>query len=183
MRPHLTLEERFWVKVDKSAGPDACWPWTGGIGSAGYGIFEYSSHHATSASRVAFFLTYGAWPEPMVLHSCDYRPCCNPTHLRAGTAVENERDKWERGRANNVPPPHHSGLAHWNRQKVNCPSGHPYDETNTGIYNKHGRPYRYCKTCEASKVEQRREARVAARRAQTTPEEVTMKIDLTRGGR
>src|SRR5690606_28222939 len=33
-----------------------------------------------------------------VLHSCDRPICCNPHHLRFGTASENAKDKYDRGR-------------------------------------------------------------------------------------
>ena len=28
----------------------------------------------------------------LVRHSCDYRPCCNPAHLKAGTQKDNHDD-------------------------------------------------------------------------------------------
>src|SRR5690606_33646839 len=34
----------------------------------------------------------------MVLHSCDNRLCCNPMHLRPGTAADNSGDAVERDR-------------------------------------------------------------------------------------
>lgn len=36
----VPLAERFWPKVDKSGGPDACWPWLGGINGDGYGFIR-----------------------------------------------------------------------------------------------------------------------------------------------
>jgi hypothetical protein len=49
-----TLEERFWNKVDKSAGPDASWPWTASTRSGGYGQFRPASkQRPIGARRVA----------------------------------------------------------------------------------------------------------------------------------
>ena len=32
----------------------------------------------------------------MILHMCDYRPCCNPNHLYCGDALQNAKDRVER---------------------------------------------------------------------------------------
>ena len=40
-------------------------------------------------------------PGDMVLHSCDTPCCCNPEHLRLGTAKDNSADMVERGRSRN----------------------------------------------------------------------------------
>ena len=55
-------------RIDRSAGPDACWPWELSTGSHGYGQ---------------------AWD---VDHVCHNRLCCNPSHLRLLTNRENARD-------------------------------------------------------------------------------------------
>jgi hypothetical protein len=34
----------------------------------------------------------------VVMHLCDNPPCCEPTHLKRGTKVENESDKVSKGR-------------------------------------------------------------------------------------
>ena len=39
------------------------------------------------------------WPEPFGLHSCDTPSCVRPSHIRAGTAIENSADMVARGRA------------------------------------------------------------------------------------
>ncbi len=55
--PTLTPEQskRFWSKVDKSAGPDGCWLWTGSRYQSGYSRFLVYPHYF-SAHRVAYTL-------------------------------------------------------------------------------------------------------------------------------
>lgn len=85
--------ERFWSKVDKS-GPTDCWPWTGHRHERGYGIFWFSGKNIR-ANRFALEATSGAPPfeGAMALHSCHNPPCCNPNHLRWGTALDNTGDQ------------------------------------------------------------------------------------------
>src|SRR6266542_5251028 len=91
---------RFWARVDRSGGPNACWPWTGGriIKGSGYGQFILHGKH-TTAHRAAFELTYGAvLPGMQVCHTCDNPPCCNPKHLWVGTPADNMTDRIRKGR-------------------------------------------------------------------------------------
>lgn len=91
--------ERFWSKVDKSGGPDACWPWLGTAGR--YGSILWRGRR-TGAHRIACELTHGPAPEdkPNALHSrkCTTRLCCNGAHLRWGTQKENNEDTVATGR-------------------------------------------------------------------------------------
>lgn len=91
--------EQFWARVDMSAGPDACWPWTGylrkdGRGCVGVGERRLAAHRVALGSGIGL-------PEPagFVLHSCDNPRCCNPAHLRVGTHADNMADMKLRGRA------------------------------------------------------------------------------------
>jgi hypothetical protein len=45
------LAERYWSKVDKSGGPDACWPWTAGRSAGGYGILRNKDRGLTRLTR------------------------------------------------------------------------------------------------------------------------------------
>lgn len=92
--------ERFWEKVDRSGGADACWPWTGTILKMGYGNFTRRSYETILTHRFAWVLENGREiPVGMVvLHSCDNRPCCNPAHLSIGTHADNVADMVSRGR-------------------------------------------------------------------------------------
>lgn len=93
---NLTLEERFWSKVDRRALHE-CWPWLRSRNAARYGNFRLK--RSERAHRVAWILTHGPIPNGLhVLHRCDNPPCCNPGHLFLGTDADNVADKVSKGR-------------------------------------------------------------------------------------
>lgn len=108
-----SLERRFWPKVDRSGGPDACWPW---IAKAthpyGYGRMTSGRRAHIKAHQIAFALANGPIGEAWIRHSCDNPACCNPAHLLIGTAKDNTGDSITRGR--HKPPPLHIGDTHPN---------------------------------------------------------------------
>lgn len=90
--------ERFRALVD-AGGRDRCWPWKASC-KQGYGRFKISSYEIVIASRFALVLaTREEHLHLHALHSCDNPTCCNPNHLRWGTAAENMADMRERNRA------------------------------------------------------------------------------------
>lgn len=98
-RAKKPLSDRFWSKVDRSGGPDACWPWTGTRGVRGYGQITHGKNGRYRAHRLAWELHNGSPPgELLVCHSCDNPPCCNPAHLFLGTPAANMEDKMAKGR-------------------------------------------------------------------------------------
>lgn len=90
-------DEVFWSRVDKSAGPYACWPWTGRRKPPTGGVYD---HDGTwdYVHRYAWFLAYGSWPVPQANHHCDNPPCCNVKHMYEGTQADNVRDRDARNR-------------------------------------------------------------------------------------
>jgi len=91
--PFTTTPETFWPKIDKSGGPEACWPWTGSQDGRGYGITKL--HCKTIRShRLAYIFAGGEFPEGRhcVCHRCDNRLCCNPAHLFPGSYKDNALD-------------------------------------------------------------------------------------------
>lgn len=134
-------EDRFWERVDTSAGPTSCWPWTATVTENGYGQF-HDGFRIVKAHRFAYETTNGPIDDGLVAdHTCHndssctdvpcaHRKCCNPAHLEPTT----QRINSIRGRSGD----HQSA-------KTACPKGHPYSLENTIIRN--GRGHRLCRTC------------------------------------
>jgi hypothetical protein len=90
--------ERFWKNVDKSAGPDGCWIWKGGLSSNGYGQCRAVGRNRL-AHRVSYEIVNGPIPDKLqVNHSCDIRACLQPKHLWLGTQADNIKDAMHKGR-------------------------------------------------------------------------------------
>ena len=127
-------ESRFWSRVDKSGGFDACWPWTGytrknnGYGNFGVNGITYYTH------RLAYELINGSIPEGLTIdHLCRRRDCVNPAHLEAVTL-----------RTNILRSP--TSAAAINARKTHCKYGHLLTGSNLATWNTRGD--RVCKKCE-----------------------------------
>jgi len=104
----MSVTERFWSKVDRSGGPDACWPYLGYISKDGYAHFGIRRDDVVTAHRHALELTLGPLEDDVeACHNCEgrypagsiaYRACCNPSHLWPGTHSENMADMVAKGR-------------------------------------------------------------------------------------
>lgn len=127
----MNATERFWQRIDRSGGPDACWPFTGCLNPQGYGVVRFEGQ-ARLTHRVAYILAVGPIPDGLSLdHLCRTHNCSNPAHLEPVTQAENTRRsplmKFNGGRRKGDAP---------------CPSGHPASEMG---YRANGK--RYCRAC------------------------------------
>lgn len=103
----LSLEQRFWEKVVKLNGDDACWIW---IGAAD--VYGYTSVEGTQqlAHRVSWEVHFGPPGDLFVLHRCDTPLCVRPSHLFLGTQADNIADRTQKKR-------HASGETHGSRTR------------------------------------------------------------------
>ncbi len=109
------MNEHFWEKVDRSGGPDSCWPFLGYLNPKSYGRYRELGGRTTQAHRYAYEALVGPIPEGLTLdHLCRTRACVNPAHLDPVTNRENVL----RG----------VGLSAQNARKDRCRNGHLFDE-------------------------------------------------------
>lgn len=114
MRPNTIAV--FRERVDRSAGVEACWPWTGTRGSAGYGQFRLNGK-SLLAHRLAYELVHGPIPTGLqICHRCDNPPCCNPRHMFLGTVRDNALDRTAKGRGKRFPGELHASAVFTNAQ-------------------------------------------------------------------
>lgn len=96
--PARPIETRFheYYEPEPNTG---CWLWTGKVDKAGYGTVVHD-WKTMRAHRVSWWLEHGTIPPPslFVCHKCDVPSCVNPAHLFLGTASDNSRDCWKKGR-------------------------------------------------------------------------------------
>ncbi len=97
----MELSKRFWDKIN-SGNTDDCWEWMGALFTNGYGHIGVN-YRDCLAHRIAYELTYGQIPNgKLVLHTCDNRKCCNPSHLFLGTHQDNTSDMIKKQRKINI---------------------------------------------------------------------------------
>ena len=92
----MTLEERFWSKVDRQ--PVGCWTWRSMVRGQRYGRFHVAGRKVL-AHRLAYELLIGPIPDGLDLcHTCDNDACVRPDHLFPATHEVNMRDAAAKGR-------------------------------------------------------------------------------------
>lgn len=157
----------FWLRVDMSGGPDACWPWTMAVEKNGYGQLNWAVLGGHSRAHVvAYELAYGEIPLDPELERrldvdhkchnadiscpggpCRHRRCCNPAHLAIKTTVLNK---------DSADHPRKRGIF-----REQCKYGHNFTEENT-IWTHRSKPRpgkakvrsseKRCRTCEYTKM-------------------------------
>jgi len=114
-----------------------CWLWQGYVNRDGYGVIQDGRHrvavHRWSYENVG---DNGSLGKYLARHKCDNPLCCNPSHLEPGTHQQNSQDIIDRGR-------------HFNKNKTECPFGHPLSGDNLRINGTTG--YRECKACSRAR--------------------------------
>ena len=89
------LRKRFFKKVKKTP---TCWVWQASRTTYGYGYFGYKDV-CYLAHRVSYELHFGKLPNgKQALHKCDNPPCVRPSHLYAGTPLDNVLDQHNKNR-------------------------------------------------------------------------------------
>lgn len=127
----------FWDRVDRSNGPNACWPWTAAVQSAGYGF-----NRGKLAHRTAYEDAVGPIPDGLTIdHLCSNRRCCNPSHLEPVTREENAR----RGERNRLT---RSGGRPDLVRRSHCKHGHEFTPDNVRLVGN----ARICRTCSSDRV-------------------------------
>jgi len=99
--PQLTEQNKrnFYKKIPTTPTETGCLEWLACRDRDGYGAFGIGGK-MFRASRVAYFIYYGADPGNLeVCHTCDNPSCVNPECLFLGTSLDNGVDMASKGRA------------------------------------------------------------------------------------
>lgn len=106
---NTTSSSRLFLSKVQQRSPEECWLWTAAVTGNGYGHFAVGpriGRRFIRAHRFAWKLFRGEIPNGLhVLHRCDNRLCCNPSHLFLGTNVDNVADKVAKNRQARVSNP------------------------------------------------------------------------------
>lgn len=94
-----------------------CLEWQGAIGNGGYGNIGFRGK-SWNVHRLVWSLVNGlAEADAVVMHGCDNRRCCEPSHLFLGSQRDNMQDASGKGRTKSGPKLHpecvQSGEQHW----------------------------------------------------------------------
>lgn len=103
----IPVHVRMDAKIDKSGGPDACWPWAGAKDKDGYGIVWVDPQlRGKRVSRIILseVLERELRQEEFACHECDWPSCCNPQHLFLGSPLLNVADMQNKGRRGRAGP-------------------------------------------------------------------------------
>ena len=96
----MTLTEYVEARIDRSGGPDACWPWLLGTDKDGYGKAKFGGETIRPHRRYFEAVEGPLKPGEIACHTCDNPPCCNPAHIFSGTHAANAADRNAKGRMN-----------------------------------------------------------------------------------
>lgn len=145
----MDLARRFWSKVRVIDDESSCWEWQRSKHRNGYGQFSEGQRH-TLAHRVAYRLANGGDPPEgrCVLHRCDNRACCRPSHLFAGTKRDNTQDMIRKGRHRYNPQ----------ARATHCRRGHPLTPETAVTVKGHLQ----CRACNTLRARERRHRKANA---------------------
>lgn len=100
VRAPIDAQVAFWASVPQNVPRDKCWPWGGNLNANGYGRIAFGGKKWIASRLMAEVkVGRGLAHEEFACHTCDNPRCVNPDHLFVGTAADNTRDMWVKGRS------------------------------------------------------------------------------------
>lgn len=96
------LWNKLWSRINVVEDETSCWEWQGKSIAKGYPYIHINDENRNErANRLVWIACKSLLPkELLVLHNCNNSICCRPTHLKAGTSLDNAYDKIACGHSN-----------------------------------------------------------------------------------
>lgn len=140
-------DESFWAKVDGDRRErNGCWEWKGSCNNTGYGTVAWHGKvytaHRVSAWLVGLVKDLNAPKDKRakthVLHKCDNRKCCNPSHFFLGSYTDNQVDAYTKKRKIQPKGEKHSNAKLTNKEATQIRKLYSKGMIQTVLANKFG---------------------------------------------
>lgn len=97
--PEYLEKIKYKISVLTLRNDTDCWNWLGMLDKRDNRAYMKVGSRRWPVARILMLVKHGAVGSLQACHECDNPQCVNPDHIWLGTCKDNQKDKWNKGRA------------------------------------------------------------------------------------